>query len=214
MHKQALDKASQRLRIVKQSLKGLQEAASFQDTTDQWYMFLHAAKGIYTTLEQGAKATPQARQWFGKKNQERRSDELLRYISEARNDDEHGIESVTKLEKGHSLFGVAEKGFSQHVQDANGNVFIDCGVAIRVHEDVEGLIVPKLKSLDKMPIKSEKIPPRAVLVTVKDRSKNIFNPPSVHLNRKIDGYDPLIVASLAFEYLARLLDEAEGFRTP
>lgn len=57
-----------------------------------WLDFLVQWKGTYTKVQQAAKDTPQEVQWFGNVNRERRGDPLLRYLFEARNDGEHGVD--------------------------------------------------------------------------------------------------------------------------
>lgn len=117
MEVKALKKAQSRLRVASLSAAALDNTAGYDDFTDQWYIFLHAAKGIYTVLEQGAKSSPQARQWFGKKNQERKDDPLLRFVCEARNDDEHGIEQGFEVRPQSLSLGVGEAGASRVLRD-------------------------------------------------------------------------------------------------
>ncbi|MEQ1883291.1 MAG: hypothetical protein ABL878_20240, partial [Burkholderiales bacterium] len=98
MDGKALTKARRRLNVARTAAAALDQAPDFDAFSEQWYVFLHAAKGVYTTLEQGAKTSAQSRQWFAGKNAARKNDSLLRYVSEARNDDEHGIEEPIETE--------------------------------------------------------------------------------------------------------------------
>lgn len=127
-----MQKARRRYRVAEASANALQNAPSYEAFADQWYIFLHAAKGIYTILQQGSKATAQAKQWFGGKNEERKKDPLLRYVTEARNDDEHGLEESTAVQPGSLELGVAAPGASAIMRDQYGNTFANCGIAWRI----------------------------------------------------------------------------------
>lgn len=169
-----------------------------------------ASKGVYTTLEQGAKISPQSRQWFGRKNQERRNDELLRYISEARNDAEHGVEQGVEFKRQSLSLGVSDKNSSRIMQDQWGNTFINCGTAWTIdggHPEMKNL--PILTPLDGKPIKSVHQPDRIVLKSVMDRSRKVYPPPTTHLKRQIESNSPLEISSLTVKYLEALLEEAK-----
>ncbi|MEL7687903.1 hypothetical protein AAG596_08325, partial [Citromicrobium bathyomarinum] len=72
MKPQGLEKARRRLRVASNALDQLKAAASDAEFEDAWFIFLTSWKGIYTTLEQGAKSSAQSRQWFGGKKAERK----------------------------------------------------------------------------------------------------------------------------------------------
>jgi hypothetical protein len=63
-----------------------------------WYDFLLASNGVYEQLEKAAKSSPQNRQWFGAKKRERKNDELLCYMHQARNADKHGIVDIINMD--------------------------------------------------------------------------------------------------------------------
>jgi len=58
------------------------------------------ANRVYTKLEQGAKDNGRHKAWFGRKKHERRQDPLLRYIKNARDADEHGLDRITERASG------------------------------------------------------------------------------------------------------------------
>lgn len=215
MYSKALVKAHGRLRVAQRAVDELPKCETYTEFSDAWYVFLHASKGIYTTLEQGAKATAQARQWFGAQDRFRREDELLRYITEARNDDEHGIEDVTEFVPEQNLLGVSAPGYSNIVRDQFGNTVIGAGVAaFKITGTLPPDQMPKLTSLDGKPVMNHRTPPHPRLVPVRDRSKRIYHPPTQHLGRPLENSLPITVARLMIVYLEHLLDEAEGFRKP
>lgn len=215
MDKKALAKAQLRLRVAEENAGNLRGAADYDTFSQRWYVFLHAAKGIYTTLEQGAKATPQARQWFGQKNQERKDDPLLRYITEARNDDEHGIEEGTERVPQSLRLGVGELGSDNILRDERGNTFIGCGTAIRIVGGHPGMTnLPRLRTLDGVPAKSVFQAESVVLKTVHDRSKRPYAPPDSHRGAALSKGDPYEASRLTVIYLTALLNEAASFCKP
>jgi hypothetical protein len=139
MDQRALIKAQRRLSVAQKAIERLPETADFDAFSEQWYIFLHAAKGVYITIEQGAKASAQSRQWFGRKNNERKSDPLLRYISEARNDDEHGIAEPVARAPSVRTFGAMVPGASTILTDENQNVYINVPPYIEVDGQKRGI---------------------------------------------------------------------------
>ena len=214
MDLKALQKANARLRTARKHAEAIPEYKLYSDLSDGWSVFLHAAKGIYTALEQGVKNSPQERQWFGAKNRERREDELLRYVTEARNDDEHGIEQVIEYVPGSASLGIASPGSSSFLMDENGNTFVNCGTAIRIDGITSQTRLPKLRSLDGKPVKSVIKQPTARLVEVTDRSGLKYPPPAKHLGQVIPDPTPKIVADLMVSYLEKMVAEAAGFHKP
>lgn len=78
----------------------MQNANSFEKLEEAWSNFLTMANRAYTKLEQGAKDNGKHRAWFGRQKHERRQDPLLRYIKNARDADEHGLERITERASG------------------------------------------------------------------------------------------------------------------
>ena len=112
----AIAKANSRLRTAKKAIEDLTGCNDYDTFSEYLYTFLVAAKGIYTILEQGAKSRAQARQWFGAKSKERRSDPLLQYLYQARDDDEHGLSRVVEHVPGALGIGVSKPGFSNAIR--------------------------------------------------------------------------------------------------
>jgi hypothetical protein len=195
MDEKVITKAEGRLRIAHEALNNITKASDYTAFCDAWYIFLVSAKNIYTILEQGAKISPQSRQWFGGIRRLRRGDPLLQYLFQARDDNEHGLNDGTTLDPGGVFLGVMKSGYSQ---------------AIRV----DGTTGPggnlKVQALDGKPVLIEKTPPHAVLAPVTDRGGNVYHPPHEHLGKPISDNSPFVVAQLALNYLTDLIVEAKG----
>jgi hypothetical protein len=91
----ALNLAFERLERARRAFTQMEQSTDLKTTARAWFDFLLAVGGLYAKIEQGAKGCPQSEGWFGRKKNERKKDELLRYLHHARNAEEHGIESTT-----------------------------------------------------------------------------------------------------------------------
>lgn len=177
--------------MARKALEDLRECRDFQSFTDIWYTFLVAAKNVYTALEKGAKLSPQSRQWFGARKQERKDDELLQYMFQARDDDEHGLGQVAKQAPGYTAVGVKKPGFST-----------DITFSFR-----DG-VVTQLESNDGKPVAIETRGPHAKLIPVQGRNR-AYDPPTQHRGAPIDGTEPYPCGKLTLAYLEELVADAE-----
>jgi hypothetical protein len=196
---------------VQRAVRELEFCKDYDTFSDIWYQFLIASKNIYTQLEQGAKSSAKSTLWFGERNKFRKSDQLLRYVTEARNSEEHGLQPNSRFVPNELRLGVSKPGMSSEIQDQNGNVFSGCGTAISYSGSMPTSL-PKLQALDGKPILAEFHPAHVKLVQVQDRHGNRYDPPTSHLGVQIDGSEPLTVAKAMMTYLEQLLAEAESLR--
>lgn len=192
----AILKARVRLAKAGSSYQSLSVAASYEAISDDWTNFLLAANSIFSILEKGAKDNPQSRQWYGGKKKEGKLDPLIRYINQARNADEHGIEPVTELKGGYLSILPSEE----------GPTIIQRIVILPSHIEVttpQGYYPPELSLT----------PNRVVLIPVYDDRYGgaWYQPPKEHLGRPIEDDSIVGIAELTISYLSSLIDEAEGF---
>lgn len=195
MHEQHVKKAELRLLGAKIALEELAAEQPYGVFQSRWFNFLMAWKGIYTQLEQASKANQASLDWFVQKKDERLADPLLRYLYEARNDDEHGLEEPTKLVPGSVSIGVSREGYS------NRMVF---------NTNAYGQLVAE--SLDGLPLLTEIVSPHVTLSPVTARSGKTLDPPAFHLGLPVSDQSPLNVATLGFAYVARVVAEATAFK--
>lgn len=93
MKEPAIAAACDRLERVQEALRVFEAGVkTISGTRTAWANFLVAANGVYSKLEQGSKGHGPSEAWYARKNQERKTDETLRYIHQARNAEEHSIE--------------------------------------------------------------------------------------------------------------------------
>ncbi len=192
----AIEKARARLRNAKRAIADIEKCTDYHEFTDLWYTFLTSNKAIYTALNKGAKNNPQSRQWMGGKARQRKEDQLLQYLFQARDDDEHGLNQVTERKPGHLAIGKAAPGFSKSIH-----------IKSLIIED--GKVSGEVESMDNKPVLIESTPPHPILATVHGRGNVSFVPPAEHLGHSLPDQSPLTVAKLAITYMESLIDEAE-----
>lgn len=197
MDLKALKKARSRLRIIGKAVADMAAEGGWstsEDFTDLWFGFLTAFKSTYTALEQGSKTSPQSMQWFGAKSRQRRSDELLQYLYQARNDEEHGLDQGTRAVPGRMTLQVT---VPESLQIDLFSVQVESGVARLADGQLAKVI--------------ERQSPHIVLVPVRDRDKAKVHPvPTRHFGQPIEDQSPLNIAQLALAYLTEMVNEVEG----
>jgi hypothetical protein len=198
MEPTAIVVAKSRLRIATRALDELHSCTNYDEFFDQWFVFLTAWKGIYTSLEQGAKTSAQGRQWFGAKKAERKTDHLLQYLFQARNDEEHGLgRSVAHAERV-QLYDIPDPGSEKRINVS----FSPITGAMQVTRE------------DKGPLSLvQDFGPGPSLQVVTGRGGIQFAPPIDHLGERID-ITPLSVAAIGLAYITALVAEAEKVLTP
>ena len=191
----AIEKARLRLSGATRSVESLMHCNEFGRYCELWYNFLIAAKGVYTVLEQGAKASPQSRQWFGGIKNTRRTDDLLQYLYQARDDDEHGLNAVIARDK---TIAVVK------IPDSEQRLIVKAVYSQEPSSDA-GITINAINGL---PVLKEDSYPYVRLVRVHGRDKKPYDPPLMHLNKSVADLDPVKVAQLCLAYLGRVIEQA------
>ena len=170
-----------------QNIDELASADHYAEVARHWAAFLVNAGRVFTKLEQASKITAKIRAWWGKKVNERRSEELLRYVWHARNADEHGIRPVTDL----------HPGSIREVSPTNEE-------AEKLRRQMQNQPLPYA------PIALlEIVNPHVKLVSVYDRGVR-FDPPNTFRGAPISSPHPHNVGLLALSYIEEMLKEAEA----
>jgi hypothetical protein len=153
-----------------------------------WWTFILAANSVYTKLTLGAKGHGPSQGWMERKDRERRKDELLSYIHQARNSDEHNLQ-------GSLLFVHRLK------------VSIVDGAGYRVSRPKDGGGIRITRTDPNAQIKAKIQRPGVHLKPVTNRGRT-YPPPSIHLGKPLKDTRPLAVAKLGLEYLEQLVLDA------
>jgi len=105
MDKRAITQSTQRIQKARSALDRLNRAKTFLEMQSAWVDIIQPCGTIYNKLEQGAKGYGRSEAWFGRKKKERRDDDLLKYMWQARNSDEHGIVEIISEQEGYQAQG-------------------------------------------------------------------------------------------------------------
>jgi hypothetical protein len=189
MERAAVEKAKARLQKAKHCIARIKQSKNYADYESAWVDLLIALNTVHCALEQGAKSSPQSRQWYGGKKQIRTKDPLLNYLHQARNADEHGIEPIAEHRA--KRLGIRPTGVT-HIKSL---MLTEDG---KVHIDAEG---------DPLHIK---VITHVVLIPVFDRRFNTrYDPPTSHLGAALPNDTPLTVGRAGIAYHEGLIAEAE-----
>ncbi|MEZ5917733.1 MAG: hypothetical protein R3C40_09265 [Parvularculaceae bacterium] len=174
------------------------------------------AKNVYTQIEKGSKSSAQSRQWFGSKKEFRRNDQLLQYMFQARDDDEHGLDLPVAIRPAQIEIGASGPNPSHYFRidrAATQNfvmencIFGDSGEgAIKFIGDTPHDI--RITSLDGGTVAVQHQAEAIELKPVIGRGDVTYNPPTEHLGRHLVLRDPLFIAGLYLDYLDGLVGEA------
>lgn len=198
MDKSAIVAARSCLERAKEALSSMQNADSFEKMEVAWSDFLTMSNRVYTKLEQGAKTVGKSNAWFGRKKHERRQAPLLKYIKNARDADEHGLDRITERTPGG--IGINFPGRDR--------------VAIK-HARIGGGKIELETEDPTTPIAVTIIPASVKLVEVTNHGDR-YQPPTTHKEQAIPRIhptahpNPIVVAQLAISHLTELIAEAEA----
>jgi hypothetical protein len=192
MDPSALIKARKRLVLAKKSAQALTGLLG-EEFWNEWFTFLVACNGVYTSLKRGANASPQSLQWFGKVDRIRRETPLYQYLFQARHDELHGLEPVAESVPTAVIF-----------EDEADNL-----------KPIEGegqSLLTRLLVISKEAIGFVRVTgqdPFIKLLPVTGR-QIVFNPPLEHKGHIFGLNAPEEMAHFMVEHLETIMAEAEG----
>ena len=195
MNKAGVEKARIRLADANVAFDEVQAARDFASFRAAWSRFLIACNGIAAILESSARKDPRSRQWFGGKMKARPKDELLSYMHQARNVEEHGIEPVAEQDPGSlTIGGASGGGIIRKIGFGPGKLVLELD---RWHGDLPQVTY---------------VPPHVRLIpVVDDRYGTTFKVPEFHLGQRIGDSSPRTMGALWLSYSAALIDEAKTY---
>jgi hypothetical protein len=196
MKKIAVEKAHNRVERATAAFDRIAHSDNFASFAEAWTDFLLAANSVFSILEKGAKESPHSRQWYGGKKKQGRDDELVRYMAQARNADEHGIEPVVEHDPGY--FAIGDPGEHVVIQGLTAN-----------SSGISGTLIPVDGKYPTITIK----PAHPKLIPVFDDrfGGQWFDPPTMHLGQKLSDVSPLAAAEMMLKYVSDLVEEAQRY---
>lgn len=142
--------------------------------------------------------SPKWGNWAARFDRDRRQDQLLSYLCNARGADEHTTAEVTGREPGGIGIGLADGAGVQ----PDGSVFIE---HLALRSGPGGLEIQSAQ-----PVKIVFHPERVRLEQVINRGR-VYSVPENHLGQPINAIDLAGIGDLALVYYESMLNEAEAF---
>jgi hypothetical protein len=194
MDQRAVNKARSRLRVAQKALDELLHCQVRAEFIDTWYTYLVAAKAVHTTSEQGAKVNATSKAWFEERRAERKSDPLLQYMYESRNDDEHGLSSPIEYQPPSFEFGENDGGSTYELIDTE-------------HGSQVRLVVRSKDGSSLVQVRARI--PLMILRPVTGKKSIVYLPPRLHKGEAFEDLLPTQAADLNLRHLSWMVDEAE-----
>lgn len=193
MNDKAFEAAKERLHVARGKVAAMTTASDIKILAQLWEEFLTVQQQVFLRLKKAFERGP-SKLWSDTIDHERRTDDMLRYVEQARHANEHGINNIT--EKHNSMVAIKPR-------DGSTSLSVDY-----MEIDNTGPITKIVMD----PATAAKIsidftPGSVKLIAVRNRGVN-YDPPSSHLGYPIIC-SPIPIAELTIEYLAKKINEAE-----
>lgn len=158
---------------------------------ERWSDFLIAANRFFERLEEGSKSSGKCEAWYGRVTHQRRKDELLKYIHQARNSDEHGLANI---------IGLTSIRISNTSTDSQEPIACEIDPSTG---NISSIYVP--------PNSAARIRmPDFVVVEVHNKKYGTTcTPPTMHKGQEISDWGLECIGSLALSAMTEILEEAQ-----
>ncbi len=200
MDVRAVEKADIRLHAMRRALSDMEAVSSPLEFSSDWYVFITAANGIYEVLKKGASSDSAGRAWIKSEIIDPcEADQLLKYMYEARNDEEHGlVKSVRHAQVASGVgipFGAGDGSVTATIRvDENGVLHVEN--VISDFANAVGFVVDEYDM---------------VLSTVTSRSGVSYPPPNMHLHIALEDERPVTAATATYAYMENLIARARMY---
>jgi hypothetical protein len=197
MHSLAVIKARNLLAEVRVAVEGLSRATANETFESFWAEFLQKSNRFFLKLEAGSKEDATTRQWYAAVKLERKKDELLNYLQQARHTDEHGIEPLLNRE--------ASKPFDKLEIGKGAFQIGDFRIVIN------GQTIFDMNQEECRPDGQYNISEFRLVPVTNGLHGDTFDAPKEHQGYAIPGITPLNAAHLALDYMSSTLEVAEYY---
>jgi len=169
---------------------GMQSASNFTSFEEMWIAAITHIERIWEKTVAEYRERDGFSSWNSRYVGLRRTDELLQYVNQARNAEEHTTQSSVTLRPG-----------SLGIRGVNGRLFIK-NLTIRAG------VIERLEVGDDTPAEIVIDRPKAILSEFINRGTK-FNPPNHHLGKALQKIDPHSIAGHALEFYIEYLKQLE-----
>jgi hypothetical protein len=198
MNEKALEAAKEKLQHAREKVSAMTAATDIRILARLWEEFLTLQQQVFLRLSK-AFERGHSKSWSDAVINEKRSDDMLRYVMHARNADEHGINSISEANMGKVTIN-PRQGMTLSV---NRMVVDTRGPTPIIAMDPETAANATITF----------IPASVKVLPVRDRGVD-YNPPTSHLGDPIIS-SPISIAEMTISYLEKKIHEGETrFRQP
>jgi hypothetical protein len=186
---QASEKPRREWERAKEAVERMRKAKSFEEFEESWREFLRRIDRVWNKAGAHFKRSPKWTGWAKKFIAMRTKDELLSYLMQARNADEHTVGEIAAKEPGEIAINAADTSRAMYIRKLeiqNGRMYLDADNAVVIL-----------------------VPDRAKLLPVTNRGKT-YAAPVKHLGSDIDPNNILDVAERGLRFYEKFLSDAEA----
>ena len=170
----------------------MSKAESIEVLEGYWKRYLTHLERTWNKAEAHFSRSPKWSGWHGKYVKLRKQDQLLRYLVQARNTDEHSIDEITEAKRGFTGINGAGPGGRLYLEG------ISCDKFGRV----------TLRTPD--PFVVTVVPSKVHLLPIKNRGVT-YPPPAEHLGLQIDANNLISMARMGVDFYSEFLSAADSF---
>ncbi|EMM6514574.1 hypothetical protein RVV74_001199 [Enterobacter ludwigii] len=170
----------------------MEKSSTYEEYDEAWSDFLSRIENTYQKTKAIAQENIRWPGFISPFNKKRKNDELLSYLTQARNSVHHGIAESTKHVKGGLAFNPPPGSTVLRLDSINFDNF--GGVTVK----------------SKHPFSVTSIPDRIEVVEVVNR-KEKYKVPTTHLGNDLESVNPIDLARLGHIWYGNFLNEAEKF---
>ena len=174
------------IKIAKFAIEAMSETTNFEDFEKNWQDFLFRIERAWESANNHAKLSGgKTQQWLSNNSALRRKDPLLRFLKHARDAETHAVSATI------------DRSVQISLADRLGKRFALDSVSVSLEDGVLTLDVKSPnKNIDWTP---SLLPGDPYLTKFKTRGQ-WYNPPTHHLNEKIENFHPVAIAILGLEF--------------
>jgi hypothetical protein len=185
------------LDIAERALSQMAEADQFPEFYKHWQDFLFRIERAWEAAERDLRATPGFQQWFRPYAQQRRTDPLLVYLSQARNAETHSASAT--LDKPIRIMFRDKYGYPFRLSKLTSSLDADGVLTIDIETSQEDSLLSYEAAL--LPA-----PPKLVKFRCRGRW---YKPPVSHLGSPLASSHPVDVARLGLSFYSAFIGEGE-----
>ena len=192
LNPKVVEKAALRIDKAKRALFKCRSAGNFAEFYSHWSDFLMHSGGALNAFDEAAKHTQQGKQWYGAEKRKGRHDELISYLHQARNAEEHPSDDT--LKEGTQVVTVGDAGEDIYISHMK--------IAPELFADPHAYLGQRVSSATPGgTVTIRNTPAGPQLVPVYDqRYRKTFDTPTSHNGRKLTDLSPIKCAELYVTY--------------